>query len=296
MEISLALGGGGARGLAHIGVLKTLERNGYGVRAVAGTSMGGVIAAAYASGLSPQEIAESADGIDIKGMLELRAGGPSVFGLDRIQAWLEDLLGDRTFDELVIPLAVTATDLTACREVVLTEGKVVKAVMATIALPGLFPPQRFGEGRLVDGGTLDPVPVLPARSLSAQPVVAVVLSPAAERWPETRSPSLMEALPWAQVVGRLRVVQAIEVFQQTLEITFRMHTELRLSLDKPEVLVRPDVWDVGLFDDPSLDYMIEKGEQAMMEALPALRAQFAWHRRFGRWLRLLGRSVKRSVA
>ena len=143
MEISLALGGGGARGLAHIGVLKSARTNGYGVRAVAGTSMGGVIAAAYASGLSPQEIAESADGIDIKGMLELRAGGPSVFGLDRIQAWLEDLLGDRTFDELVIPLAVTATDLTACREVVLTEGKVVKAVMATIALPGLFPPQRL---------------------------------------------------------------------------------------------------------------------------------------------------------
>jgi NTE family protein len=295
MDIALALGGGGARGLAHIGVLKVLEKEGFKVRAVAGTSMGGVIAAAFASGLSPQEIAESADGLDIKGMLELRTGGPSVFGLNRIQAWLENLLGDRTFEDLLIPLAVTATDLTTCREVVLTEGKVVKAVMATIALPGLFPPQGFGESRLVDGGTLDPVPVLPARSLSAQPVVAVVLSPAAERWPETRSPSLMESLPWAQLVSRLRVVQAIEVFQQTLEITFRMHTELRLSLDKPEVLVRPDVWDVGLFDDPSLPYMIDKGQLAMLEALPALRAQFTWPRRLRRWLGSLWRSVMRSV-
>ena len=285
MDIALALGGGGSRGLAHIGVLRAFERQGIRVAAVAGTSMGGIIAAAHACGMSAQVIQERAAELEIRDMLQLRPTGPSLFGLERLKEWLNGLFGDRAIEDLEIPLALTAVDLQECSEVVIRSGKVVDGVMATIALPGLFPPQVMGEHRLVDGATLDPVPVRPARELHPGPVVAVVLSPEQSRWHETRSPSPLGDLPVVSFMARLRPLRALEIFQQSLEITMRMHTELHLLVDKPEVVIRPDVWEVGLFDNPSLEGITAAGETAAMESLPRLRAQFAVHRRLQRWLR-----------
>lgn len=285
MDIALALGGGGARGLAHIGVLRAFEREGVRVRAIAGTSMGGIIAAAYACGMSPDAIQQKAAELEIRGMLQLRSTGPALFGLEKVQAWLIGLFGELTFEELRIPLAVTAVDLAACREVVIRTGPLVAGVMATIALPGIFPPQILGEHRLVDGATLDPVPVRPVRDLHNGPVVAIVLSPEQSRWPETRSPSPFGELPGVSFVARLRPLRALEIFQQAIEITLRMHTELHLTVDKPEVIIRPEVWDVGLFDNPSLERMSALGETAANKAMPAIRAQFAPHRRVWRWIR-----------
>jgi NTE family protein len=285
VDIALALGGGGSRGLAHIGVLRVLEREGIRVAAVAGTSIGGIIAATYACGMSPQAIQQEAAGLEIREMLQLRASGPSLFSLEKIEAWLRGLLGERRIEELPIPLALTAVDLKECGELVIRSGKVVEGVMATIALPGIFPPQVIGEHRLVDGATLDPVPVRPARELHPGPVVAVVLSPERSRWSETRSPSALGDLPVVSFVARLRPLRALEIFQQSLEITLRMHTELHLLVEKPEVVIRPEVWDVGLFDSPSLERITAVGEAAAVESMPRLRAQFAVHRRLWRWLR-----------
>ncbi|MCJ7513987.1 MAG: patatin-like phospholipase family protein [Anaerolineales bacterium] len=284
MDIALALGGGGARGLAHIGVLRAFEREGVRVRAIAGTSMGGIIAAAYACGMSPDTIQQKAAELEIRGLLQLRPTGPALFGLEKVQAWLVGLFGELTFEELPIPLAVTAVDLAACREVVIRTGPLVAGVMATMALPGIFPPQILGEHRLVDGATLDPVPVRPVRELHNAPVVAVVLSPEQSRWPETRSPSPFGDLPVVSFVARLGPLRALEIFQQAMEITLRMHTELHLTVDKPEVIIRPEVWDVGLFDSPSLETMSALGEAAANEAMPAIRSQFAPHRRLWRWI------------
>ena len=292
MDIVLALGGGGSRGLAHIGVLKAFEDQGIRVAAVAGTSMGGIIAATHACGMSAEAIHAKAAELEIKEMLQLRPSGPSLFGLERIQAWLTGLFGDRRIEELDIPLALTAVDLHQCREVVIRQGKVVDGVMATIALPGIFPPQLIGEHRLVDGATLDPVPVRPARELHPGPVVAIVLSPEQARWHETRSPSALGDLPVVSFVARLRPLRALEIFQQSLEITLRMHTELHLQVDRPEVVIRPDVWEVGLFDSPSLERISAAGERAALQAMPGIRAQFALHRRLMRWLRWQRRAGK----
>jgi len=279
------LGGGGARGLAHIGVLRAFEQQGVKVAAIAGTSMGGIIAAAHACGMSAETIQQKAAELEIREMLQLRASGPSLFGLERVEEWLSDLFGDRNIEDLEIPLALTAVDLQECREVVIRSGKVVDGVMATIALPGLFPPHGIGQHRLVDGATLDPVPVCPVREVHPGPVVAVVLSPEQSRWRETRSPSLMGGLPVVSFMARLRPLRALEIFQQSLEITLRMYTELHLQVDKPEVIIRPEVWDVGLFDSPSLEQISAVGATAAIEGMPGLRAQFAVHRRLERWLR-----------
>ncbi len=291
MDIALALGGGGARGLAHIGVLRVLEREGVRVRAVSGTSMGGIIAATVACGMSADDIARKAADLDIREMLQLRPTGPALFGLEKLETWLVGLFDERTFEDLPIPLAVTAVDLTSCQEIVIRSGRLVAGLMATIALPGIFPPQIIGEHRLVDGGTLDPVPVRPARAMHAGPVVAVVLSPEQGRWPGTRTPSPLGELPVVSFVARIRPLRALEIFQQAMEITYRMHTELHLRVDRPEVIVRPEVWHVGLFDNPSLGSISAQGEQAMQRSMPELRSQFTPHRRLWRWLK---RRVRRE--
>lgn len=285
MEIGLALGGGGARGLAHIGVLKVLEREGVRIRGLAGTSIGGIIGAAYAAGYGPDKIQALAESASIRDLLRGRPHGPGLMGIERVEEFLHGILKERTFADLRLPFAVTAADLNSGQEVVIREGIVAHAVLATIALPGIFPPQVMGNQRLIDGGALDPVPVRPARLLAGSPVVASVLSPARGQWSENRSPSLAARLPGVEMLMRLRPGQALMVFQEYMEIASRTYTETRLEIDNPEVIVRPAVWRVGLLDDPSADEMSALGERAMEGMLASLREQFTIGRRLGRTLR-----------
>ncbi|MCX6069685.1 MAG: patatin-like phospholipase family protein, partial [Chloroflexi bacterium] len=132
MEIALALGGGGMRGLAHIGILKVLEREGIRVAAVAGTSIGGIIGAAYAAGYGPDQLANLGSAASLREMLRARPEGPSLMGISRIEEWLHDILGQRTFADLRMPFVVTAADLNTGQEVVIKEGIVAHAVLATI--------------------------------------------------------------------------------------------------------------------------------------------------------------------
>lgn len=285
MEIGLALGGGGARGLAHIGVLKVLEREGVRIRGLAGTSIGGIIGAAYAAGYGPDKIQALAESASIRELLRGRPQGPGLMGIERVEEFLHSILKERTFADLRLPFAVTAADLNSGEEVVIREGIVAHAVLATIALPGIFPPRVMGNQRLIDGGALDPVPVRPARRLAGSPVVASVLSPARGQWSENRSPSLASRLPGVEVLMRLRPGQALMVFQEYMEIASRTYTETRLEIDRPEVIVRPAVWQVGLLDDPSVDEMSALGERAMESMLPALREQFSLGQRLARAIR-----------
>ena len=279
-EVAVALGGGGARGLAHIGALSELERAGYGIGALAGTSIGGVIASFYAAGLSPAKIAEWAEGAWGGGLFRLRPSSGGLLGIDRIRELLERALAAKTFKDVRCPLALTAVDLEAGSEIVLTEGRLVEAVLATIALPGIFPPRAWGETRLVDGGVIDPVPVRPVRSLHNGPVVAVVLSAQPGAPP---GPSALEIMPAYGVISHLRVGQALQVFGRSLEISSRLFTDLRLQLDRPEVVVRPKLDSIGILDTPEPAPVIEEGRSAMAESLPELERWFGVRGRIRRW-------------
>ena len=274
MNITVALGGGGARGLAHLGVLKVLEREGYTIRGVAGTSMGGVIAAGYAVGHTVEELGQWAGRAMERGLFRSRPREASLLGIDRIRGVLDELLGETTFDGLPRRLAVTATNLETGQEMILMEGRVIDAVMATIALPGIFPPQLLGSDRLVDGGVIDPVPVLAARALYSGPVVAVSLSPPPEEWAQSAPSNPLGHLPAFAVVDRLRAGQALRIFLRALEISARTFSELRLKTDRPDVVVRPRVSSVALFDMPSVDLMRGVGEAAMLEKLDELESCF----------------------
>lgn len=284
-DIAVALGGGGARGLAHIGVLRVLEREGFRIRAVAGTSMGGIIGAGYASTLSADRLLELMEYGHRGGLLKARPGGPGLIGVQVIEARLSEYFGDQTFSDLQIPFAVSATNLHTGEEVVLREGNLVEALMATIALPGIFPPMSRGYEELVDGGVVDPVPVRMARSLFPGPVVASVLSPPREQWETHPSPSPLSPLPLFSLVTRLRPGRALQIFIRSMEIAARSFTELRLEVDRPEVIIRPPVSHIALLGQPSVEEVAALGEKAATEALPKVQAQFSAYRRLGRYLR-----------
>lgn len=288
MDISLALGGGGARGNAHIGVIRRLEEEGYRIRAVAGTSAGGVVAAFYAAGYTPDEIEEIFIGMDQNRLFgRSQKDGPAILGLVGVSKLLEKYLGERTFADLKIPCAISAADILSASEVVMAEGRVVEAVLATIALPALLPPREIGDYSLVDGARLDPVPVSLARALKPKlPVVAVVLSPPMGQRNGMAPMRLPFRLPSPVMNGlkRLRFAQAFNVFLRSTDATDRMLTELRLRLDAPEIIIRPEVSHIQLFEKVDVRHVVRLGEKATLAVLPQLRRSVSWPVQFWRSL------------
>jgi NTE family protein len=288
MDITLALGGGGSRGFAHIGVLRRLEQEGYRIFAVAGTSAGGIMAAVYAAGYTPDEMEAIFSKVD-QSKLFSRSGrdGPALLGIAGAARVFEEYLGSRTFADLKIPCALTATDIKSAREVILSEGRVVDAVLATIALPGIFPPRQIKNCQLVDGGVVDPVPVSVARSMAPNlPAVAVILDPQVEPSDQlTRLPlPIRIPAPIIEGITRLRVAQAFSIFLQAVDAGGRTLAELRLQVDAPEAIIRPNVNGIGLLDSVDVHKVIRLGERAVDAALPDLKRAVAWSNRLRRRL------------
>lgn len=288
MDLSLALGGGGAKGNAHIGVLRRLEKEGFRIRAVAGASFGGLVAVLYAAGYPPDEIEDlfvRADQSRLYG--RSRADGPSLLGLAGARKWLDAVLGERTFDDLLLPCAVSAVDLETAREVTLAEGYLRDGILATVALPGVFPAQRWGDWELVDGGVLDPVPVSVARALAPSlPVAAVVLSTPIGEPSRAMSMPVPGGLP-KPILDRLRhlrYAQAFDIFLRSVEIGGRAVTEYRLEVDKPDVIIRPQVGHIALLARVDVRAVARLGEQAVEVALPELKRAVGWPRRLRRLL------------
>jgi len=287
MDINLALGGGGSKGSAHIGVLKVLEREGFRIRAVAGTSAGGMAASAYAAGHSPDVLETYMSRLDQRSLFGFHLGeGPAILGISGIAQAMQELLGDVSFKDLRIPCALTSVDLNTGQEIVLREGRVLDAVLATVAIPGVFPPKRWGDHLLVDGGVLDPVPVSIVRKISPQPhlpVVAVSLTsyPADPIQLPALGPKAAEAI--FTRIARLKVAQAFEIFLHALEIGMTTITELRLQLDQPDVIIRPAVEHIGYLDQVKVAEVVRLGESATEAMLPKLREAVSWRGRFKRW-------------
>lgn len=288
MDISIALGGGGSRGYAHIGVLRGLESAGFHIRAISGASAGGIVAVAYAAGYTPDEMEATFARLDQSKIFARSPNeGPGILGLSKAAMLFEELFGDRTFSDLRIACAVVAVDLKGGREIVLSQGRLVDAILATIAVPGVFPPRQYGDIQLVDGAVLDPVPVSVARSLApGLPVVAVNLAIMNEATSGFISLPLPVQVPpmLAERLTRTRVAKAFNIFLQSVDVSSRNMAELRLREDHPEVVIRPNVDGIGLLDKVDIHQIIQKGEEATMVALPELRKAVAWPNRLRRYL------------
>jgi NTE family protein len=297
MDITLALGGGGAKGNAHIGAIRRLEKEGFRIKGVAGTSFGGLVAVLYALGHSADQMEELFASVDQTQFYGRSPDdGPSLMGLAGVTRLFEERIGDATFGDLKLPCILTAVDLNSGREVLLSKGRLVDAMLATIAIPGVFPPRYIDGLELVDGGTLDPVPVAPARMLAPRlPVVAVVLTMPmgipAQSW---RLP--LEKY-WAgrlvsRLLSRMRYDSVWDIFSRSLDITARAVTQYRLEVDRPEVIIRPQVYDIDTLDVVDVHEVVKRGEAAVESALPQLRSLFTWR---NRWRRSFGVSTHRSL-
>lgn len=287
MDITLALGGGGSKGHSHVGVIRRLEKEGFRIRAVAGTSFGGLVAVLYALGNSPDQIEELFASVDQTQFYGYSPDdGPSLMGLAGVTRLLEEKIGDCTFEDLKIACVLTAVDLKSGQEVLISKGRLVDAILATIAMPGVFPARYVDGLELVDGGTLDPVPVAPARMLAPRlPVVAVVLTL------PMGIPAQSWRLPfdryWAgrivsSLLSRMRYDSVWDIFSRSLDITSRAMTQYRLEVDRPEVIIRPQVYDIDTLDVVDVREVARRGEEAVEAALPQLRSLFTWRNRMRR--------------
>lgn len=267
-RLGLALSGGGARGLAHIGVLKILAREGIPINCLSGTSMGGVIAAGYAAGMSPTDMEREAIATTrLRKLIRLADPGipdPGLLRGQRLLEYFESLLGKRTFAELEYPLALVAVDMIARQEVVLSEGTVSLALRATTAIPGLISPMETDGMQLVDGGLLDNLPVDAVRNLGAEVVIAVDLRPD----PDEPSGRRIDDYRW--LPGSL--TRTMVLLYETISLLMEEAQKEKRQQNPPDVLIRPNIPPgvnvlMGYGRAPEI---INSGELAAEAALPEI--------------------------
>jgi NTE family protein len=251
-KVGLALGGGFARGLAHIGVLKVLEQEGIAIDFIAGTSVGSVIGAGYASGISAKELEEVAHLVRFKDFSRWTFSRFGLFSNDKMSVFLGKVLRCRTFEELKIPLAVAATDIITGDAAVFTSGDLVDPVRASCAYPGMFQPVQIGSRVLVDGLLAHAVPAMPLREMGAERVISVHL---AAHWVKPKGPRHV-----FDVIG-----QCFSIAQD------RMCGPWRAASD---VVLEPEIGDFGYDDFARASELICAGEVACRAVMPQIRTWF----------------------
>jgi NTE family protein len=290
-KLSIALGGGGTKGFAHIGVIKEILNQGYGISAIAGTSAGGIVGALFACGYEVEEIESFARDLDYGKLFSINISEPpSLLSLGGLFSILKNYIGDRTFDSLRLPFAVSTVDNNSGEEFVVNQGSVLNALKATTAVSGVFPPYLHDGKALVDGGVLNPVPVDIARWLNENvPVIAVSLSAPREDWSKLPKYQIPNYLPIPEFVsnqiGHLRIGKAAQNFTDSLELMMNMIAWMRLKEDKPDILITPEVFHKTMYDKVDVNEMMEKGIAAVQAALPQFDRAFEISRRAVRWIK-----------
>jgi NTE family protein len=290
-KITLALGGGGTKGFAHIGVIRQLQKEGYEIAAVAGTSVGGIVGALFCSGMSTEEMEEFSKGLNFQKLINRSSGeSPSLVSIQTLFKLIREKIGDKHFEDLKIPFIATAVDINSGQEILLDSGKLLPALQATSAIPGLFPSVRIGQMELVDGGVLDPVPVTIAHWLAPDyPIVAVSLSVPSSEWQHAARIGVPSYVPIPEFImhqfSQFRLSQAMKLFIDSNDITSNMIAELRLNMEKPDVILQPKVYKYSIADQIDINEAITYGEQTVIEAKSQIEAAFSVTRRVNRWIR-----------
>jgi len=256
-KIGLVLGGGGARGLAHIGVLKVLEQEGIKIDMVAGTSMGALIAACYALGLDLKALEKEATsftkGKAFAKLIDIGASKKSIIKGKKIYRYICDLIGKAKFSDTKIPLNIIATDLANGEEVILSQGSIIQAIQASISVPGIFPPVKIGDKYLIDGGVVNPTPIDTMEKMGADIIIGVDL-----------------------VINRKVSLDDPDIFttlMQSYEIIRTQAVKLRLEKTRKNVIIiKPKLrGTIDSFKFYNIDKFIKSGEQAAMEKLPEIK-------------------------
>ncbi len=251
-RIGLALGGGAAKGFAHVGVIAVLEEAGLRPDYVVGTSAGSLVAALYASGKSSAELQKTAMSMEEAAITDwmLPLVGRGVFRGDALGRFVNESVGGRLIEDMRIPLGVVATDLGSGQAVLFQRGDTGTAVRASSAVPAVFVPVKINGRDYVDGGLVAPVPVRYARQMGAELVIAVDISTA----PEDSATK-----------------DTLQILLQTFSIMGKSINQHELR--EADIVVRPSLVGLKSADFSARQRAIESGRAAMLAALPALRAR-----------------------
>jgi NTE family protein len=295
--IGLALGGGAARGFAHIGIVKTLIAHGIVPNVVVGTSIGAVVGGAYAAGHldTLEEWARGLQPRSVLGYLDIRLNGSGLIGGEKLATQLEAAIGPTLIEDLPLKFATVATEVRTGHEIWLTHGRMVEAMRASYALPGIFAPVLVGDRWLVDGALVNPVPVSAARALGAEIVIAANLSSdifthsttiyshGASAVPQ---PIPVEPAPPRRGLGKFfspeRAVKReffggggrpgiSSVMVDAFNIMQDRITRARLAGDPPDLLISPRVGQIGWFDFHRADDLIAHGARAAERAIVSIQ-------------------------
>ena len=304
-RIGLALGSGSARGLAHIGVLRALAERGLQVGCLAGTSMGALVGALAASG-KVDDLEKAFRSMDWRGIVALLDPVFPRSGLidgRKVERFLQDLLPSQYFDDLPTPFQAVCTDILSGTEVVLSQGRLVEAIHASFAVPGIFTPLRHEGHILVDGGLVNPVPVSTVRHMGASFVIAVDLNhdivekrmataamhttaplPSSSELPfwmrvrdtlkTTRHPVLQQLVEWLAERDAVPLESEgppipgiFEILLASVYITQSRLTRINLLHDAPDLLIQPPLGDIRFMEFDRASEIIEIGYEAARQAL-----------------------------
>jgi NTE family protein len=298
--IGLALGGGAARGFAHIGIMRTLLAHGIVPNVVVGTSIGAVVGGAFAAGHldTLEQWARGLQMRNILGYLDIRLNGSGLIGGEKLASQLEASIGNTLIEDLPFKFASVATEVRTGHEIWLTHGRLVNAMRASYALPGIFAPILIGDRWLVDGALVNPVPVSAARALGAEIVIAANLSsdvfthsttiyahgapppepleadaapaapPPRRRFGKFFSPERTVKREFFGGGGRPGIssvmVDAFNIMQDRI-------TRARLAGDPPDLLITPRVGQIGWFDFHRAADLIDFGARATERAIDSIQ-------------------------
>lgn len=311
LKIGIALGGGAARGWSHIGMLRVLAREGIIPDVVAGTSIGAVVGGCYAAGKLDdlEAFARSLTRRRVIGLLDFSLSASGLIAGEKLRQLLEEDLGAGRIEDLPIRFGAIATEIMTGHEIWLTRGRLLDAVSASYALPGIMNPVRIGNRLLVDGTLVNPVPVTAARALGADVVLCVNLNgdlklrgttiqsihddedtqtqetETAGGGPEEENPGLFSPMlePVLGAADRLRgrdparrvAPGMAKVMIDAFNITQDRISRSRLAGDPPDLMISPKLARIGLFEFHRADEIIRLGEEATLRALPDIRELLA---------------------
>jgi NTE family protein len=255
MKLGIALGGGGAKGYAHIGVLKTFNQLGIEFDVISGTSIGALVGAVYASGNLDklEEITTKFSVIDVPLLLSPTISKQGFFSGKKIESLINQLVPESKIEELPKPYSAVCVDLNKPEIVTLSKGNLINAVRASISIPGIFTPIKSGKQLLVDGGVLEPVPVEAARNMGADIVIAVDL------------------LSKSKQFKNLQEATIIDIIQKTSIATQQELTKFRMQHHPPDLVIEPDVSNLGILDFKNGKRVIDVGTAETKKMIPKIK-------------------------
>jgi len=255
LKVGLALGSGGSWGLAHIGVLKVLEENNIPIDYIAGSSMGAIIGAYYSLNPNIKELEKTISSLTkwrLMKLIDISIPKTSLLSGNKIRRFLEKLIGDKYFSDTKIPFKIVTADLESGKEIVISKGKLVDAIMASISIPGIFPPRRLQEGLLVDGGLINATPTNVVKEMGSDVVIGVDLTMQSKI--ELKEPNIYQTL------------------MRSYEILRTQSTKFNIDENGENLLIlKPNITELRKFKFYEIQKFVEEGDRIARKDLPKIK-------------------------